>query len=851
MRRPSPPRKICTVWPKTGVDGRRHVRTALAALALLAGSSFARAQQRLLGLDIAAWQGNITSDNWTTLKRPTNQQVGGVSGDGRDFVIIRSSRGGTTGQDHRAGGYPANDNSFYTGAQRYDDPYFVQNINLATAAGLFAGSYHRTRADIIVGTPNSDGSTVTVANNGADEADHMIQMAGAWMRPGYLLPMLDLEDGNSQRSTAALSSFAVAFSDRIYQQTGFRPMVYTNSSYANDEVNSTVPASMPILVIARPSSADPLTTEPPPSLPTYPNVYGVWNPSYPTIPNPQPWKFWQYKTGTGLNGYTGSIDMDVAHGGTEFVKDYLVPALWVTNGNGQWTSLANWNSGQTPVAPVTGTGQVAPHGTQTLPTPRLPGSNDTVVLDSPSTSFTVTLSSGTQTIRKLYMRETLNITGGSLTLNYVPSADSTSIAAQFSGPVTLSGSGSLSVHTLQVDATQTFTLAGGALTFNTVDLMPDATTPAKLLVSGDVTYTGLASAAATITNGSGNGSSGFIDLGGATRTFDVVNVVSGTDISVQVPVTNGGLTKVNTGTLGLNGVNTYTGTTTIQAGRIELGGSLNGSVTVTGTGVLAFGAATGIRTANGSLAVNAGGTFRVRVNGPTAGTDYDQLKLTNAASSITLAGTLDLIAAPSLAVGSTFRIIDNSASAAPVSGTFAGLPQDSEFYEDGQWWKISYTGGTGNDVVLTRVAATQWHAWLTTNFPADLNHPTVTGDLVDAEKDGLVNRVEYAFGGNPNASAQTPLPLTGVLGGRLAITFTRVVGNNDITLTVQGADTPAGPWTDLAASAAGAATVVVTAGATVTETGSGATRSVEVRDLYLTSDPQHPARVLRVQVTRP
>ena len=45
--------------------------------------------QRLLGLDVSAHQGDISTAEWATLKRPTNQQVGGVFGDGRDFVIIR------------------------------------------------------------------------------------------------------------------------------------------------------------------------------------------------------------------------------------------------------------------------------------------------------------------------------------------------------------------------------------------------------------------------------------------------------------------------------------------------------------------------------------------------------------------------------------------------------------------------------------------------------------------------------------------------------------------------------------------------------------------------------------------
>src|SRR5580765_1446870 len=117
------------------------------------------------------------------------------------------------------------------------------------------------------------------------------------------------------------------------------------------------------------------------------------------------------------NGNGGSnCDVDVAHGGPEFIKDLLIPALWVTNTSGQWATLSNWNSGQAPVLPVVEPGQLTPAST-TLPTARLPATNDTVILDVTNTAVTVTLSSGTHNIRKLYTRETLNITGGSLTIN--------------------------------------------------------------------------------------------------------------------------------------------------------------------------------------------------------------------------------------------------------------------------------------------------------------------------------------------------------------------------------------------------------------------------------------------------
>src|SRR6478609_1895367 len=210
------------IW--SGFQGRSFLRhfvfscpIAVAVLLLLAASRPAFAQtQRLLGLDISAWQGNISQTTWNNIRTNENRQ----------FVILRSSRGGTTGY------YNQNDSDNSDGlntlSQRYDDPYFVQNVNRVTAAGMYVSSYHFSRPDIIETTLNSGG----IRNSGTNEADHFIEMAGAWMRPGYLLPVHDLEAGDGIRTDNEMAQFTIDFSDRIYQRMGVRPALYINGNYA-------------------------------------------------------------------------------------------------------------------------------------------------------------------------------------------------------------------------------------------------------------------------------------------------------------------------------------------------------------------------------------------------------------------------------------------------------------------------------------------------------------------------------------------------------------------------------------------------------------------------------------------
>jgi autotransporter-associated beta strand protein len=542
--------------------------------------------QRVLGLDVSAWQGNISQATWNNIRNLENRQ----------FVFLRASRGGTTGfynQSNAGNNNPPGQNTL---SQRYDDPYFVQNINRATAAGIYSGSYHFSRPDIIESTLNSEG----IANTGTDEADHFIQMAGAWMRPGYLVPVHDFEAGSGARTNNQLTQFCIDFSDRIFEIMQIRPAIYFNGQYANilqaasANLRQQVVQKNPILWSARypnQSNPDAINVQDGHPKDSVSTIYGPWDDYGVT----HPWQFWQYASTGRLQSYNNgnsNLDFNVCQGDIEYLKDTMVPAVWIHDNDGQWTDLANWNCGLSPIVPVTGPGQVAPIGQQTLPTPRLPGisgfgiaggENDTVILDRPNANITVTHSSGVHNIRKLFVKEQLEITGGSLIVNYNPDYQSDvagfpnalrsgSVSATFSSPVTLSGNGSLSVHTLEVDPQASFRLGGEAFQFCRVFLQPDVDCPARILLTDDVRLFPHGTSAMHVASCGGRGKSGTFDLGGENRKLTVGNISQNALLTISVPVVNGGLIKDGPGTLALTGNSTYAGDTTVLAGTLRTNG---------------------------------------------------------------------------------------------------------------------------------------------------------------------------------------------------------------------------------------------------------------------------------------
>jgi hypothetical protein len=72
----------------------------------------------------------------------------------------------------------------------------------------------------------------------------------------------------------------------------------------------------------------------------------------------------------------------------------------------------------------------------------------------------------------------------------------------------------------------------------------------------------------------------------------------------------------------------------------------------------------------------------------------------------------------------------------------------------------------------------------------------------------------------------------------------------DLIITVQAADEPSGPWTDLARSTNGDRFDLLLPDVSLDEQISGGVSTVRVSDFVDIHDPQHPTRFLRLKITR-
>jgi GH25 family lysozyme M1 (1,4-beta-N-acetylmuramidase) len=210
--------------------------------------------QTILGLDVSHYQSDPPKgpENWAQVKTA-----------GKTFAWAKATEGVS-----------------------FTDSTFVRNEFYGYNAGVVMGAYHYA-------TPED--------NTAIAEADYFLSVAGAYIRTGYLPPVLDLEDppGGPALSTAftsaALSSWVQTWMTTVKNATGINPIIYTDGSYAaylNSSLNTYG------LWIADPDGS-------PTAAPT---SIGVWT----------TWLFKQYSWTGSVNGVNdpANIDLDVFHGDT-------------------------------------------------------------------------------------------------------------------------------------------------------------------------------------------------------------------------------------------------------------------------------------------------------------------------------------------------------------------------------------------------------------------------------------------------------------------------------------------------------------------------------------------------------
>ena len=190
---------------------------------------------------------------------------------------------------------------------------------------------------------------------------------------------------------------------------------------------------------------------------------------------------------------------------------------------------------------------------------------------------------------------------------------------------------------------------------------------------------------------------------------------TGTSVATGVNFYNqsDGLVQVDTGTLQLTSITTnLAGTLRLNGGTLIANGTLAvGGGTLDGTGTVGANALSGGLISPGQggaglmsfasgLNLGSNATLTLDGTGTVPGTGYDQLSVTGAVALSNC--VLQVTSLPTVVTGTVFVIINNDGADA-VTGTFKGLPESAILPVNDQVFRVSYHGGTGNDVTLTRI----------------------------------------------------------------------------------------------------------------------------------------------------
>jgi autotransporter-associated beta strand protein len=262
--------------------------------------------------------------------------------------------------------------------------------------------------------------------------------------------------------------------------------------------------------------------------------------------------------------------------------------------------------------------------------------------------------------------------------------------------------------------------------------------------------------------------------GGATVDTNSFNVTVGQVVAHGTGAATDSLAKTGSGNLTLTGANTYTGGTTVKAGKLlanntsgsatgtsavtvqstaTLGGTgaISGPVTLQSGATLAPGV-TGIESLDiGALTVSAGATVATEINSsgsPTA-------DVVNVTGNVSLGGTLtvtDIAATPAtIVLGTKLTLVSYTGT---VTGAFNGLGEGASFNVGSNTFKIRYAD---NQKVTLEAIAVPYDAWAASKGLTSINN----GKTQDPDGDGFNNLMEFAFGTNPLSASSGAVSWTG------------------------------------------------------------------------------------------
>lgn len=215
------------------------------------------------------------------------------------FIFIKASEGFSEGS------YEGKDSAF--------ESRIVQLIN----KGFIVGAYHFARPGY---NPTLEGAR--------KEARFFVNIIKPYYEKNKCLPpVIDIETNGNKNSTA-LTDWLLAFIDEVEMLLGIQPMLYMNTDYSNNKVDSRL-KTYPLWIANYGSNDSVLNLSKKPTA-------GEWGTDY---------KFWQYTSQATVTGISGFADRNVFLGTEKELQELLVTTTpfftWDIDGDGEVKALTD------------------------------------------------------------------------------------------------------------------------------------------------------------------------------------------------------------------------------------------------------------------------------------------------------------------------------------------------------------------------------------------------------------------------------------------------------------------------------------------------------------------------------